>query len=184
MNVNVHACLQSLLDLPGAKNVILIDHTGDCLLHLGETKLSPAKLTVWSVLARASFGAGDEMGNRSDAGSCREITNIHDQGGTLLRLVPGGRLIVVYFSTTAALGVMRIALQEVASQLDSVHIPEKLDMVKMDREMANAAREASSGAVLFEAYDAGEDPRPEETLEEVSSSSEQVPNLHHSESSF
>ncbi len=180
MNANVHASLQSLLDLPGVRNVILIDHSGDCLLHLGETKLSPAKLTVWSVLARASFGAGDEMGNRSDAGSCREITNIHDQGGSLLRLVPGGKLIVVYFSSTAALGVMRIAVQEAASQLDLVHIPEKLDIAQLDRENARAALAASSGAVLFEAYEAGEEQSSEDPSEGLTLSSEQVPSLHHS----
>lgn len=112
-----HSCLHRLLELPDVQNVLLIDHTGDCLAHLGSAALSPAKLTVWSVLARASFSAGDELGRRAEAGSCQEITSIHERGGTLLRLVPGGKLLVVHFGPTPAVGTLRLAVREAAEQL-------------------------------------------------------------------
>ncbi len=117
MNTPAHACLHRLLDLPGVQNILLIDHTGDCLLHLGSTALSPAHLTVWSVLARASFGAGDEMGRRASSGSCQEITNMHDRGGSILRLIPGGKLLVLHFATTPAVGTLRLAVREAAQTL-------------------------------------------------------------------
>ena len=169
MSTSIHSSLQVLLDIPGAKNVLLIDHTGDCLMHLGETKLSPAKLTVWSVLARASFGAGDEMGNRAEAGSCQEITNIHDNGGSILRLVPGGRLLVVHFTPAASVGALRLAMQSAADHLASVFIPEKLPASALEKSILDAGLTINTGAVLFEAYEA-----TDVEVREVEASSELV----------
>lgn len=151
MNTPHHAILQGLLDLPGAQNVLLIDHTGDCLAHIGTAQLSPAKLTVWSVLARASFSAGDELGQRADAGSCQEITNIHERGGSILRLVPGGQLLVVHFDSTPALGTLRIALRETAEKLAAHLQPVPQQTVRLD-----ASTFDSTGAAPdpFESYEA------------------------------
>lgn len=113
----VHACLHRLLDLPGVSAIFLIDESGDCLTHLGATTLSPAKRTVWSVLARASFNAGDELGRRAEAGPCQEITNLNEHGGSILRAVPGGRLLVVQFTSHAALGTLRLATRQTAAEL-------------------------------------------------------------------
>ena len=167
MSPSIHTSLQVLLDIPGAKNVLLIDHTGDCLMHLGETKLSHAKLTVWSVLARASFGAGDEMGNRAEAGSCQEITNIHDNGGSILRLVPGGRLLVVHFTPNASVGALRFAMQAAAGDLASAFVPEKLPASVLANSNLDAGLTINTGAVLFEAYEATESEQVEASAELV-----------------
>lgn len=113
----IHACLQRLLDLPGVTAIFLIDQSGDCLTHLGANVLSPAKRTVWSVLARASFNAGDELGRRAETGACQEITNLNEHGGSILRAVPGGRLLVVQFTSPTALGTLRLATRETAAEL-------------------------------------------------------------------
>ncbi|MBX7207366.1 MAG: hypothetical protein K1X78_03550 [Verrucomicrobiaceae bacterium] len=154
MNSHAHSCLQTLLDLPGVENVLLIDHTGDCLAHLGHTKLSPAQLTVWSVLARASFGAGDELGRRADSGSCQEITNVHERGGSILRLVPGGQLLVVHFSTTPALGTLRLAVRQAVDQLATAFVPAAPEAGRHARSDAiDPQLPATVGAVLFENYE-------------------------------
>ncbi len=157
MNTPAHACLNGLLDLPGAQNVLLIDHTGDCLAHIGPTQLSPAKLTVWSVLARASFSAGDELGQRADCGSCQEITNLHDRGGSILRLVAGGQLLVLHFDSTPALGTLRLAVREAAEKLASCLLPCAPDSPRLDSAMLHESMPATVGAVLFEAYEATEE---------------------------
>ena len=156
MNSPAHACLNGLLDLPGTQNVLLIDHTGDCLAHVGSTQLSPAKLTVWSVLARASFSSGDELGHRADAGSCQEITNLHERGGTILRLISGGQLLVLHFDSTPALGTLRLAVREAAEKLSSFLLPSAPAAPHFDPETFDHST-AAGGAVLFEAYEATED---------------------------
>ena len=158
MNTPAHACLQGLLELPGAQNVLLIDHTGDCLVHLGSMQLSPAKLTVWSVLARASFSAGDELGQRADAGSCQEITNIHERGGTILRLVPGGQLLVLHFDSTPALGTLRLALRETAETLSAHLQPVLPQPTRFD---ASTFDSANAGPDPFESYEAAEEAAPD-----------------------
>lgn len=161
MNTTAHACLQGLLDLPGTQNVLLIDHTGDCLAHLGSAQLSPAKLTVWSVLARASFSAGDELGQRADTGSCQEVTNIHERGGSILRLVPGGQLLVVHFDSTPALGTLRLALREAAEAL-SAHIQPALPQpMRLD---ASTFDSVNSGPDPFESYEATEETPAHEVM--------------------
>ena len=155
MNTPAHTCLNGLLDLPGAQNVLLIDHTGDCLAHIGPVQLSPAKLTVWSVLARASFSAGDELGQRADAGSCQEITNLHERGGSILRLVAGGQLLVLHFDSTPALGTLRLAVREAADTLASCILPPAAEPPGLLHDAIHPP--ASLGAVLFEAYEATED---------------------------
>lgn len=158
MNSPAHACLNGLLEHPGVRDVLLIDHTGDCLAHCGNTDLSPAKLTVWSVLARASFGSGDELGRRADAGSCREITNLHERGGSILRLISGGQLLVVHFSAIPALATLRIAVREASERLAAAFIPARMESPRDCAEALDPeSPSASHGAVLFEAYDAPED---------------------------
>lgn len=154
MNTPHHAFLQGLLDLPGAQNVLLIDHTGDCLAHIGSAQLSPAKLTVWSVLARASFSAGDEFGQRADAGSCQEITNLHDRGGSILRLVPGGQLLVVHFDSTPALGTLRLAVREAAEKLAGQLHPASQQPVRLD---ASTFDTTDAAPDPFESYEAVHD---------------------------
>lgn len=157
MNTPAHDCLNGLLDLPGAQNVLLIDHTGDCLAHIGPTQLSPAKLTVWSVLARASFSAGDELGQRAEAGSCQEITNLHERGGSILRLVPGGQLLVLHFDSTPALGTLRLAVREAAEKLSTHILPTAPEPTRLDIATLSDSMPSTIGAVLFEAYESTED---------------------------
>ena len=157
MNSPAHACLHGLLELPGVKNVLLIDHTGDCLAHLGETKLSPAQLTVWSVLSRASFGAGDELGRRAEAGSCQEITNIHERGGSILRLIAGGQLLVAHFSTTPALGTLRLAVREAAERLAAAYVPTRAEAGHVHTDAIDPHLPAATGAVLFENFETTDD---------------------------
>lgn len=154
MNSPAHESLRSLLDLPGTQNVLLIDHTGDCLAHLGCSQLSPAKLTVWSVLARASFSAGDELGQRADAGSCQEITNLHERGGSILRLVSGGQLLVLHFDSTPALGTLRLAVREAAEKLSSLLVPRQKAESRCDPAALDHPGAVPGGTVLFEAYEA------------------------------
>lgn len=158
MNTPAHACLHGLLELPGVRNVLLIDHTGDCLVHLGETKLSPAQLTVWSVLSRASFGAGDELGRRAEAGSCQEITNIHERGGSILRLIAGGQLLVAHFSTTPALGTLRLAVREAAERLAATFVPARTEISHLHAGSIDPQLPGGSGgAVLFENFETTDD---------------------------
>jgi predicted regulator of Ras-like GTPase activity (Roadblock/LC7/MglB family) len=114
-----HQNLQRLFDLPGVQHVLLVDHTGGCVAHLGNGTVPRTRLTEWTVLARAVFSAADELGQRSISGSCQEITQMHNHGGTLLRLVPGGLLLVVHFSASPPLGTLRLQAREVAERLAS-----------------------------------------------------------------
>ena len=156
MNTPAHTCLNGLLELPGVQNVLLIDHTGDCLAHLGPVPLPPAKLTVRSVLARAAFSAGDELGQRSDSGSCQEITNLHDRGGSIMRLVPGGQLLVLHFDSTPALGTLRLSVREAAEKLASSLMQSPRPASQRDDRMLTDSMAASSGPVLFEDFEAAD----------------------------
>lgn len=164
MHTPLHSLLDRLLESPGAQNVLLLDHTGDCLAHRGTAKLSPAKITVWSVLARASFNAGDELGLRAESGSCQEITNLHERGGSILRLVPGGKLLVLHFNAEAAPGVLRLAVRQAADELAQGLVPQNdraSELARLTAELQSVnfapGAPASAGAVLFEEFTALDD---------------------------
>lgn len=154
MNTPAHTCLNGLLELPGVQNVLLIDHTGDCLVHLGPTHLAPPNLNVRSVLARAAFSAGDELGQRSDCGSCQEITNLHERGGSIMRLVPGGQLLVLHFDSTPALGTLRLAVREASEELASCLVQSSRATSELDDRILTDSMAASGGPVLFETFEA------------------------------
>jgi predicted regulator of Ras-like GTPase activity (Roadblock/LC7/MglB family) len=157
MNTPAHTCLNGLLELPGVQNVLLIDHTGGCLAQLGPIPLPPAALTVRSVLARAAFSAGDELGQRTDCGSCHEITNLHERGGSIMRLVPGGQLLVLHFDATPALGTLRLSVREAAEKLASFLVQSPRTPSQRDDRTLTDSMSASGGPVLFEDFEAPDD---------------------------
>lgn len=157
---STHACLHRLLDLPGVSAIFLIDQSGNCLTHLGSSVLSPAKRTVWSVLARASFSAGDELGQRANAGACQEVTNLNENGGSILRVVPGGQLLMVQFNSPAALGTVRLAIREAAAELGVGIVAQAPDHSATPHQHLKDSLTASIAAPVFGADVFGDDEPP------------------------
>ena len=106
------------------------------------------------MLARASFGAGDELGQRAECGSCQEVTNLHERGGSILRLIPGGQLLVLHFDSSPALGSLRLAVREAAEKLSALPLPKPETDRPFDITTLDNTIPAPIGAVLFEAYEA------------------------------
>jgi predicted regulator of Ras-like GTPase activity (Roadblock/LC7/MglB family) len=147
------ATLQQLFGLPGVQHVFLVDHTGGCVAHLGNGNVPSTKITTWTVLARAVFGAADELGQRSDSGSCQELTQVHNHGGSLLRLVPGGLLLVVHFSSMSALGTLRLQARAVVDELAAALTRSERLLQLQEKSRNPLATTAPSGGGVFVSHE-------------------------------
>jgi hypothetical protein len=109
--------LRRLADLPGVRHVAVLDAMGLCLTHTGHEPVSTMMLTDWTVIARAAFAACDDLGQRCGAGPCQEALQTYRDGGTLMRALAGGMLMIVQFENRAPVGTVRLVAAEVAMDL-------------------------------------------------------------------
>ncbi|MDB6140860.1 MAG: hypothetical protein JWO94_3932 [Verrucomicrobiaceae bacterium] len=109
--------LQRVTDVPNVQHVAVLDAMGLCLLHSGPEPVSTMLLTDWTVVARSAFAACDDLGVRCGAGRCQESLQTHDTGGTLMRIMPGGMLLVVQYGVKTPVGTLRMVAMEVAEAL-------------------------------------------------------------------
>jgi predicted regulator of Ras-like GTPase activity (Roadblock/LC7/MglB family) len=111
------ARLSEIAALPGVRHAAIIDSAGLCLLHAGHEPVSPTLLTDWTVLARAAFLASDDMGQRCGIGPCTESVQTHRDGGTLMRQMPGGMMMIIQHTTQTNVGVLRMEVRSAAETL-------------------------------------------------------------------
>lgn len=111
------AMLRRVADLPGVRHVVVLDAAGLCLAHMGHEPVSTMLLTDWTVIGRAAFSACDELGQRCGAGPCQESLQTHRDGGTLMRSLTGGMLLVVQYEAKTQVGSLRLVVAEVALDL-------------------------------------------------------------------
>lgn len=109
--------LERLTGVPNVLHVAVLDAMGLCLMHSGPEPVSTMLLTDWTVVARSAFAACDDLGVRCGAGHCQESLQTHQDGGTLLRIMNGGMLLVVQYGAKAPVGTLRMVALEVASAL-------------------------------------------------------------------
>ena len=109
--------LQKVTEVPNVLHVAVLDAMGLCLLHSGPEPVSTMLLTDWTVVARSAFAACDDLGARCGAGRCQESLQTHDNGGTLLRIMPGGMLLVIQYGAKTPVGTLRMVAMEVAETL-------------------------------------------------------------------
>ncbi len=109
--------LERVTEVPNVKHVAVLDAMGLCLLHSGPEAVSTMLLTDWTVVARSAFAACDDLGVRCGAGHCQESLQTHANGGTLLRTMPGGMLLVVQYGAKTPVGTLRMVAMEVAEAL-------------------------------------------------------------------
>ena len=109
--------LQRIVEVPNVLHVAVLDAMGLCLLHSGPEPVSNMLLTDWTVVARSAFAACDDLGVRCGAGHCQESLQTHDNGGTLMRFMNGGMLLVVQYGPKAPVGTLRMVAMEVAENL-------------------------------------------------------------------
>ena len=111
------AMLRRVADVPGVRHVAVLDAMGLCLAHTGHEPVSTMLLTDWTVIGRAAFSACDELGQRCGAGPCQESLQTHRDGGTLMRSLSGGMLMVVQYEAKTQVGTLRLVVAEVALDL-------------------------------------------------------------------
>ncbi len=109
--------LRRVADLTGVRHVAVLDAAGLCLAHTGHEPVSAALLADWTIVARAAFAACDDMGQRCGVGPCQEALQTHRDGGTLMRSLAGGMLLVTQFDSKAPVGTIRLAAAEAAMDL-------------------------------------------------------------------
>ena len=109
--------LQKLTDLAHVRHVAVLDAMGLCLLHSGPEPVSTMLLTDWTVVARSAFAACDDLGVRCGAGHCQESLQTHDDGGTLMRVMNGGMLLVIQYGPKTSVGTLRMIAMDVADAL-------------------------------------------------------------------
>lgn len=114
---NCQEMLKRIADLPGVRHVAVLDAVGLCLAHTGHEPVSTMLLTDWTVVARAAFAACDDLGQRCGAGPCQEALQTHRDGGTLMRSLAGGMLMIVQFENRAQVGTVRLVAAEVAMDI-------------------------------------------------------------------
>jgi predicted regulator of Ras-like GTPase activity (Roadblock/LC7/MglB family) len=115
--------LAEIAALTGVRHVAIIDSVGLCLMHSGHEPVSPKLLTDWTVLARAAFLANDDIGQRCGIGACIETLQLHEQGGTLMRQMRGGMMLIVQHTLQAQVGTLRVQVREAAEQLPIMTVP-------------------------------------------------------------
>ena len=131
--------MRQLMHVPDVRHVAVIDAIGLCLAHVGHEPVSNMLLSDWTVVARAAFAACDQLGQRSGAGPCEESLQQHKEGGTLLRQVAGGMLLVVQHGPRCAVEELRRVALEVAQTL-----PTAVDL-KSPPPAARASRDPFEG---------------------------------------
>jgi predicted regulator of Ras-like GTPase activity (Roadblock/LC7/MglB family) len=99
------------------RHAVVIDAIGLCLAHAGHEPVSNTLLNDWTVVARAAFGAGDQLGKRSGLGRCVEMTQAHEDGGVLMRSLAGGMLMVVQHGLRTPQQQLRELAAAVAAEL-------------------------------------------------------------------
>ena len=109
--------LERITDVPNVRHVAVLDAMGLCLMHSGPEPVSTMLLTDWTVVARSAFAACDDLGMRCGAGHCQESLQTHQDGGTLLRIMNGGMLLVVQYGAKTPVGTLRMVAMEVAEAL-------------------------------------------------------------------
>ncbi len=109
--------LQRLTEVPNVQHVAVLDAMGLCLMHSGPEPVSTMLMTDWTVVARSAFAACDDLGQRCGAGHCQESLQTHQNGGTLLRAMPGGMLLVIQYGPKTPVGTLRMVAMEVAEAL-------------------------------------------------------------------
>ena len=112
--------LAEIAAMPGVRHAAIIDSAGLCLMHAGHEPVSPSLLTDWTVLARSAFLASDDMGQRCGIGPCLETMQTHRDGGTLMRSMAGGMMLIVQHTLETLVGTLRIQLRQAAEKLPSV----------------------------------------------------------------
>jgi hypothetical protein len=111
------AQLQRIADIADVRHVAVLDAVGLCLLHSGHEPVSTMLLTGWTVVARAAFSACDDLGQRGGSGPCQESLQTHAEGGTLMRALRGGMLLIVQYGKKTPVGSLRILAIEVGEAL-------------------------------------------------------------------
>lgn len=109
--------LRKVADVPGVRHVAVLDAVGLCLAHSGHEPVSTMLLSDWTVVARAAFAACDDLGQRCGAGPCQESLQTSRDGGTLMRSLAGGMLLVVQYESKTPVGSLRLVVAEVALDL-------------------------------------------------------------------
>jgi predicted regulator of Ras-like GTPase activity (Roadblock/LC7/MglB family) len=109
--------LRRIADLPGVRHVAVLDAAGLCLAHTGHEPVSTMLLSPWTVVARAAFAACDELGQRCGAGPCQESLQTNRDGGTLMRALSGGMLLIIQYDAKTPVGNLRLVVAEVALDL-------------------------------------------------------------------
>ena len=111
------AQLQRIAAIPDVRHVAVLDAVGLCLLHSGHEPVSTMLLTGWTVIARAAFSACDDLGQRGGSGPCQESLQTHAEGGTLMRALRGGMLLIVQYGKKTPVGSLRILAIDVGETL-------------------------------------------------------------------
>ncbi len=109
--------MAQLIRITDVRHAVVIDAIGLCLAHAGHEPVSNALLNDWTVVARAAFSAGDQLGRRSGVGACEEMAHHHEQGGILMRTLPGGMLMVVQHGLRTPLEELKALAATVAQVL-------------------------------------------------------------------
>jgi len=112
-----HPLLRRIADVPGVRHVAVLDAAGLCLAHTGHEPVSTMLLSDWTVIARAAFAACDELGQRCGAGPCQESLQTNRDGGTLMRAMTGGMLLIVQYESRSPVGTLRLVVAEVSIDL-------------------------------------------------------------------
>lgn len=112
--------LAEIASLSGVRHAVIIDSAGLCLMHAGHEPVSPSLLTDWTVLARSAFMASDDMGQRCGIGPCMETVQTHRDGGTLMRSMAGGMMLIVQHTQDTLVGTLRMQVREMAEKLPVV----------------------------------------------------------------
>lgn len=131
--------MAQLIRLTDVRHAVVIDAIGLCLAHAGHEPVSNVMLNDWTVVARAAFSAGDQLGRRSGVGACQEICQSHAEGGILMRAITGGMLMVVQHGQRTPLAELRELAAAVAESLPT------LVEVKPPPAASSAARDPFAG---------------------------------------
>lgn len=114
---DANVAMQRLIRVPDVRHAVVIDAIGLCLAHVGHEPVSNKLLNDWTVVARAAFAAGDQLGQRSGVGNCVETVQAHADGGILIRALSGGMLLVVQHGVRTPVDDLRKLAAETASNL-------------------------------------------------------------------
>ena len=109
--------MEQLLTITDVRHVAIVDAIGLCLAHAGKEPVSKTMLNDWTVVARSTFAANDQLGQRSGAGPCVSALSEHREGGTLMRVVAGGMLLITQYGPRTPVQELQQMVTEVAQIL-------------------------------------------------------------------